>query len=61
MNSQDLPVPHGAPLRVRVPRQLGYKSVKSFSHITVVRYDEAYWPRTGRLKSELGYSWWAGI
>ena len=28
MNGGDLPVGHGGPLRLRVPRQLGYKSVK---------------------------------
>jgi DMSO/TMAO reductase YedYZ molybdopterin-dependent catalytic subunit len=28
MNGADLPVPFGGPLRLRVPRQLGYKSVK---------------------------------
>ncbi len=26
MNGGELPAPHGAPLRLRVPRQLGYKS-----------------------------------
>src|SRR5215813_12242000 len=28
MNGSDLPSPHGAPLRLRLPRQLGYKSIK---------------------------------
>src|SRR5262245_33813453 len=28
MNGNDLPVPFGGPLRMRVPRQLGYKSMK---------------------------------
>ena len=28
MNGGELPVGHGGPLRLRVPRQLGYKSVK---------------------------------
>jgi len=28
MNDGDLPVPFGGPLRLRVPRQLGYKSLK---------------------------------
>ena len=31
MNGGDLPVPFGGPLRMRVPRQLGYKSVKSIN------------------------------
>ena len=35
MNGGDLPVPFGGPLRLRVPRQLGYKSVKYINHMTV--------------------------
>ena len=31
----ELPTGHGAPLRLRVPRQLGYKSVKYIARITV--------------------------
>jgi len=27
-NGRELPTPHGAPVRLRVARQLGYKSVK---------------------------------
>src|ERR1700675_2291203 len=34
MNDGDLTVPFGDPLRLRVPRQLGYKSVKSITRIT---------------------------
>jgi DMSO/TMAO reductase YedYZ molybdopterin-dependent catalytic subunit len=61
MNSQDLPVPHGAPLRVRVPRQLGYKSVKYLSHITIVDTMKHIGRGLGGSNPELGYSWWAGI
>ena len=35
MNDGDLPVSFGGPLRMRVPRQLGYKSVKYITHLTV--------------------------
>ena len=35
MNGGDLPVGFGGPLRLRVPRQLGYKSVKYITHLTV--------------------------
>lgn len=35
MNGGDLPVDHGAPLRVKVPLQLAYKSVKYLSPILV--------------------------
>ena len=34
MNDSDLPVPFGGPLRLRVPRQVGYKSVKYITRIT---------------------------
>ena len=34
MNDGDLPVPFGGPLRLRLPRQLGYKSLKYVTHIT---------------------------
>ena len=35
MNGRDLPVPFGGPLRLRVPRQLGYKSVKYVTRLTL--------------------------
>jgi DMSO/TMAO reductase YedYZ molybdopterin-dependent catalytic subunit len=35
MQDGDLPVAFGGPLRLRVPRQLGYKSVKYINHMTV--------------------------
>ena len=35
MNGGDLPVPFGGPLRMRVPRQLGYKSVKYINRLIV--------------------------
>ena len=35
MNGDELPVGNGGPLRLRLPRQLGYKSVKFVTHLTV--------------------------
>lgn len=35
MNGKDLPVPHGAPLRLRVETQIGYKSLKYLERIVV--------------------------
>jgi DMSO/TMAO reductase YedYZ molybdopterin-dependent catalytic subunit len=35
MKGAELPVSHGGPLRIRVPRQLGYKSVKYLTRLTV--------------------------
>jgi len=54
MNGADLPVGHGGPLRVRVPRQLGYKSIKHVSRLLVTDSLKEYWP-------ESSYSWYAGI
>ncbi len=35
MNGRELPVPHGAPVRLRVETQIGYKSVKYLQRILV--------------------------
>jgi len=35
MNGNDLPVGNGGPLRIRLPRQLGYKSVKFLNRLIV--------------------------
>jgi len=51
MNGGDLPVGHGGPLRLRVPRQLGYKSVKYITRLTV----------TDSLKTSGSYAWYAGV
>jgi DMSO/TMAO reductase YedYZ molybdopterin-dependent catalytic subunit len=59
LNGQDLPAPNGAPIRLRVARQLGYKSVKFLSHITVT--DDLQSIGKGLGTSKRGYSWYAGI
>jgi DMSO/TMAO reductase YedYZ molybdopterin-dependent catalytic subunit len=61
MNGQDLPVDHGAPLRLRVPRQLGYKSVKYLASITVTDTLKNISKGLGSSAPEEGYSWYAGI
>jgi DMSO/TMAO reductase YedYZ molybdopterin-dependent catalytic subunit len=61
MNGQQLPTPHGAPLRLRVPRQLGYKSVKYLSQITVTDTLKNIGKGLGSISPEIGYSWFAGI
>ncbi len=53
MNGRDLPVPHGAPVRLRVETQIGYKSVKYLQRILVT--DE--FVDTG----DSGWSWYVGI
>jgi len=61
MNGQDLPAGHGAPLRVRVARQLGYKSVKYLSRIAAVESVKDIGQGLGSFAPEVGYSWYAGI
>jgi DMSO/TMAO reductase YedYZ molybdopterin-dependent catalytic subunit len=61
MNGKDLPTPHGAPLRVRVARQLGYKSVKYLSHIEVTGTLKDIGGGRGSISPDIGYSWFAGI
>jgi DMSO/TMAO reductase YedYZ molybdopterin-dependent catalytic subunit len=61
MNGQELPTPHGAPVRLRVARQLGYKSVKYLSRITVTGTLKDIGSGLGSISPEIGYSWYAGI
>jgi DMSO/TMAO reductase YedYZ molybdopterin-dependent catalytic subunit len=61
MNGQELPTPHGAPLRVRVPRQLGFKSLKYLSRITVTDTVKNIGKGWGSSSPERGFSWYGGI
>ena len=61
MNGRDLPVPHGAPVRLRVERQLGYKNLKYISSITVTDSAKDWGKGQGAEGAENGYSWYAGI
>ncbi|MBZ5579200.1 MAG: molybdopterin-dependent oxidoreductase [Acidobacteriia bacterium] len=61
MNGGDLPVAFGGPLRLRVPRQLGYKSVKYITHLTVTDSLKAFGKGLGSASPEGGYAWYAGI
>jgi DMSO/TMAO reductase YedYZ molybdopterin-dependent catalytic subunit len=61
MNGQDLPTRHGAPLRLRVPRQLGGKSTKYLSHILVADTVSNIGKGYGAEGVERGFSWYAGI
>ena len=61
MNGVDLPVPHGAPLRLRVERQLGYKHAKYLMRIEVVDAFGALWGGKGGYWEDRGYEWYAGI
>jgi DMSO/TMAO reductase YedYZ molybdopterin-dependent catalytic subunit len=61
MNGGELPVPFGGPLRLRVPRQLGYKSVKYIAHLTVTDSMKHFGKGLGSVSPEYGYAWYAGI
>ena len=58
MNGRKLPQSHGAPLRLRVETQMGYKSVKFLEHIVVQdEFDDL--GKIGSLQN--GWSWYVGI
>jgi DMSO/TMAO reductase YedYZ molybdopterin-dependent catalytic subunit len=61
MNGDELPVAHGGPLRLRLPRQLGYKSVKFITHLTVTDNLKGFGKGLGSAAPEYGYAWYAGI
>lgn len=58
MNGRDLPVAHGAPLRLRVERQIGYKSMKFLRRIVVTdEFDDG----GAKGNIENGWAWYTGI
>jgi len=61
MNDGDLPVGFGGPLRLRVPRQLGYKSVKFINRLAVTDNLKPFGKGLGSASPEGGYAWYAGI
>lgn len=58
MNGRDLPVAHGAPLRLRVERQVGYKSMKYVTRIAVTEHLDDGGDK-GNPKN--GWAWYAGL
>jgi DMSO/TMAO reductase YedYZ molybdopterin-dependent catalytic subunit len=61
MNGDALAVGNGGPLRLRVPRQVGYKSVKFLTHLTVTDSLKGFGKGLGGANAEGGYAWYAGI
>jgi DMSO/TMAO reductase YedYZ molybdopterin-dependent catalytic subunit len=58
MNGRDLPIPHGAPVRLGVERQIGYKSMKFLRSITVtVEFVDG--GKDGNIQN--GWAWYTGI
>ena len=61
MNGSPLPIPYGAPLRLRVERQLGYKMAKYVMSIEAVTSFEHIAGGRGGFWEDRGYQWYAGI
>jgi len=61
MNGEELPTRHGAPLRVRVPRQLGFKSKKYLAHVSVTDTIKNIGSGQGSSSPDKGFSWYGGI
>lgn len=61
MNGGELPVGFGGPLRLRVPRALGYKSVKYLTSMTLTDDIRKFGKGLGSASPEAGYAWYAGI
>jgi len=61
MNGGELPVGFGGPLRLRVTRQLAYKSLKYVTSLTVTNNIKQFGKGLGSSEPEAGYSWFAGI
>lgn len=61
MNGGPLPVANGAPLRLRVERQLGYKMAKFVHTIELTDSLAALGSGKGSYWADRGYEWYAGI
>ncbi|HEY2179954.1 MAG TPA: molybdopterin-binding protein [Caulobacteraceae bacterium] len=61
MNGSPLAVAHGAPLRLRVERQLGYKQAKYVMRLEVTDRLDRIGGGKGGFWEDRGYEWYAGI
>jgi DMSO/TMAO reductase YedYZ molybdopterin-dependent catalytic subunit len=61
LNGRALPIPNGAPLRLRVERQLGYKMAKFLMRIELVESFARIAGGRGGYWEDKGYQWYAGI
>ncbi len=61
LNGEPLPVANGAPLRLRVERQLGYKMAKYVKQIEIVSSFAGINGGKGGYWEDHGYEWYAGI
>lgn len=61
MNGKPLDVAHGAPLRLRVERQLGYKQAKYLQRIQLTDSLNGLYGGKGGYWEDRGYEWYAGV
>ena len=61
LNDEPLPVKNGAPLRLRLERQLGYKMAKYVMRIEIVEDLSSIGGGKGGFWEDRGYEWYAGI
>jgi DMSO/TMAO reductase YedYZ molybdopterin-dependent catalytic subunit len=61
LNDAPLDADHGAPVRLRVPTQLGYKSAKWIARIELVGNFATIYAGHGGYWEDEGYEWYAGI
>lgn len=62
LNGTPLPMRNGAPLRLRVERQLGYKHAKFLTDIEVVAsLDDVAGGKGGYWEDRANYQWYAGV
>ncbi len=61
LNDKTLPIPNGAPVRVRIERQLGYKMAKYIMRVELVEDFASIGAGNGGYWEDQGYSWYAGI
>lgn len=61
MNDAPLSVAHGAPIRLRVERQLGYKQAKYVMRIEAVQSFADLGRGKGGFWEDRGYEWYAGV
>ena len=61
LNGRALPIEHGAPVRLRAERQLGYKQAKYVQRLELVDDYSAIQGGRGGYWEDQGYSWYGGI
>jgi DMSO/TMAO reductase YedYZ molybdopterin-dependent catalytic subunit len=61
LNDKPLDLDHGAPVRLRIPTQLGYKSAKWIARIEFAADLKPIGSGSGGYWEDQGYEWYAGI